>query len=274
VTIAEILRDPTMERADTLALLSHCLQRNKAWLLAHTEEEIPAAQKGHFLELIARKKNGEPVAYLTGKKEFYGRDFLCTPATLVPRPETELLVDLALQFGDAMDDSPRVLDLGTGTGCIALSIACERPQWRITGTDLSAQALEISKRNAQNLGCFAPQVLFVESSWFERLQGELFDVIVTNPPYIARDDAHLQGDGVRFEPRSALTDENDGLSAYRELAREGAKYLTDNGVLLMEHGFDQAEPIAALLSKAQQWSSVTHHKDLAGHLRATTAIRK
>jgi release factor glutamine methyltransferase len=274
VTIAEILRDPTLERADTLALLSHCLQRNKAWLLAHAEEAIPAAQKDHFLELIARKKNGEPVAYLTGKKEFYGRDFLCTPATLVPRPETELLMDLALQFGDAMGDSPRVLDLGTGTGCIALSIACERPQWRITGTDLSAQALEISKRNAQNLGCFAPQVLFVESSWFAQLQGELFDVIVTNPPYIARDDAHLKGDGVRFEPRSALTDENDGLSAYRELASEGAKYLTERGVLLMEHGFDQAEPITGLFSQAQQWQPVTHHKDLAGHLRVTTTSRK
>jgi release factor glutamine methyltransferase len=274
VTIAEILRDPTLERADTLALLSHCLQRNKAWLLAHAEEAIPAAQKGRFLELIARKKNGEPVAYLTGKKEFYGRDFLCTSATLVPRPETELLVDLALQFGDAMGNSPRVLDLGTGTGCIALSIACERPQWRITGSDLSAQALEISKRNAQNLGCFAPQVSLVESSWFAQLQGELFDVIVTNPPYIARDDAHLQGDGVRFEPRSALTDENDGLSAYRELANEGPKHLAKNGVLLMEHGFNQAETIVALFSATPHWKPITHHPDLSGHLRVSVAIKK
>jgi release factor glutamine methyltransferase len=273
VTIAEILRDPSLERADTIALLSHCLQRNKAWLLAHVEEEIPAAQKGHFLDLIARKKAGEPVAYLTGTKEFYGRDFLCTPATLVPRPETELLVDLVLRHGDSMGQSPRVLDLGTGTGCIAISLACERSYWRVTATDVSAEALAISKQNAIRLGCFAPQVSFVQSSWFEQLQGESFDLIVTNPPYIARDDPHLQGDGVRFEPRSALTDERDGLSAYRVFASDGAQYLAKNGVLLMEHGFDQAAAIASIFSEARHWQPVTHHPDLAGHLRVTAALR-
>jgi release factor glutamine methyltransferase len=278
VTIAEILRDPMLDRADAFALLAHCLQRNKAWLIAHDNEQIPAAQKEHFLALISRKKAGEPVAYLTGKKEFYGRDFFCTPATLVPRPETELLVDLALQCGDALcnalSDSPRVLDLGTGTGCIAISIACERARWRITATDVSAQALEISNRNAHNLGCFAPQVSFVESSWFAQLQGELFDLIVTNPPYIAHNDAHLRGDGVRFEPRNALTDEGDGLSAYRVFASEGAKHLAQRGILLMEHGFEQAAAVAEIFVRAQHWQPVTHHADLAGHLRVTVAQKK
>jgi release factor glutamine methyltransferase len=274
VTIAEILRDPMLDRADAFALLAHCLQRNKAWLIAHDNEEIPAAQKEHFLALISRKIAGEPVAYLTGKKEFYGRDFFCTPATLVPRPETELLVDLTLQLGDAFRDPPRVLDLGTGTGCIAISLACERKTWRITATDVSAQALAISKRNAENLDCFAPQVSFVESSWFAQLQGEAFDLIVSNPPYIAHDDAHLQGDGVRFEPRSALTDEHDGLSAYRVFASEGAKHLAQRGILLMEHGFEQAAAVAEIFVRAQHWQPVTHHADLAGHLRVTVAQKK
>ncbi len=271
MTVGQALADTSLDRSDVYALLSHCLQRNKAWLIAHADAEIPAAQNGLFLALIARKKRGEPVAYLTGKKEFYGRDFFCTPATLVPRPETELLIDLALDLGDAQGKSPHILDLGTGTGCIALTLACERPEWRITATDISQEALAISKQNAQKLGCFAPQVSFLESSWFAALSNAQFDLIVCNPPYIAHDDPHLAGDGLRFEPRSALTDGHDGLDAYRTLARDAAQHLSARGALLMEHGHDQALAISTLFEAVQCWAASTLHRDLARLPRVTIA---
>jgi release factor glutamine methyltransferase len=274
VRIADFLRVTALDRVDAFALLSHCLARNKAWLIAHAEEEIPAAQFAQLTLHISRREAGEPVAYLMGKKEFYGRDFLCTPEVLVPRPETELLVALALQHGDAIERNTRVLDLGTGTGCIALTLQCERPAWRVTASDVSTRALDIARRNQRNLAETAPQVLgvsFIESSWFEALGDTQFDLIVSNPPYLAHDDVHLRGDGVRFEPRGALTDEHDGLQAYREIARSAPTFLRRGGAVLMEHGFTQAGEIANIFQAEGGWNNLTIHNDLAGLSRVTVA---
>ena len=273
MTIGQALRECGVERADAFALLGHCLQRNKAWLIAHAEDEIPAAQNEHFLQLISRKMAGEPVAYLTGKKEFYGREFVCTPATLVPRPETELLVELALYHGDGLGVAVNALDLGTGTGCIAITLAAERANWRVRATDVSANALDIAQHNARVLGVGSPTISFSQGSWFDGLNGAQFDVIVSNPPYIANDDPHLQGDGLRFEPRGALTDDHDGLEAYRVIAVESAMHVRAGGVVLVEHGFNQASAVAALFERAGTWNTIMLHRDLAGLPRVTTAVR-
>jgi release factor glutamine methyltransferase len=274
VRIADFLRATALDRVDAYALLSHCLARNKAWLIAHAEDEIPAAQFDQLSAHISRREAGEPIAYLVGKKEFYGRDFLCTPEVLVPRPETELLVALGLQHGDAIGRDARVLDLGTGTGCIALTLQCERPAWRVVASDVSPGALDIARRNQRKLAETAPQVLgvsFIESSWFDALGDARFDLIVSNPPYLAHDDIHLRGNGVRFEPRAALTDEHDGLQAYRVIAAQGELYLRKGGVVLMEHGFTQAEEIAQIFQAGNGWRNITTHNDLAGLPRVTIA---
>jgi release factor glutamine methyltransferase len=274
VTIADFLRTTSLDRVDAFALLSHCFARNKAWLIAHAEEEIPAAQFAQLRAQISRREAGEPIAYIVGKKEFYGRDFLCTPDVLVPRPETELLVELALQHGDAMGREVRVLDLGTGTGCIGLTLQCERPAWRVTASDVSPAALEIARRNQREIAKTAPQVLgvsFIESPWFEALGDARFDLIVSNPPYLAHDDVHLRGDGVRYEPRGALTDEHDGLQVYREIARSAPAFLRGGGSVLMEHGFTQAESVTQIFQAENGWRNITTREDLAGLPRVTIA---
>jgi release factor glutamine methyltransferase len=277
VTIADFLRTTSLARIDAFALLSHCLARSKAWLIAHADEPIPAAQFDALFATISRREAGEPIAYLVGKKEFYGRDFLCTRDVLVPRPETELLVERALQLGDGFGREVRVLDLGTGSGCIALTLQCERAAWRVSGSDVSPGALEVARQNQRELAKTAPQVLgvtFLTSSWFDALRNLQFDLIVTNPPYLAHDDVHLRGDGVRFEPRGALTDERDGLDAYREIAKTAPQGLRSNGAVLMEHGSTQSAAIAEIFRATCAWSEIILHHDLAGLPRVTVARRK
>jgi release factor glutamine methyltransferase len=260
-------------RADARALLCHALQVTPAWCIAHTPDEIPPAKLEALFSLLLRRNAGEPVAYLVGFKEFFGRRFVVDQHVLVPRPETELLIETALALFDNGNDEIRVLDLGTGSGCIGLSLLAERPRWRATCADESAAALAVAQKNAQALGV-ATRVDWVESNWLENLATTpMFDLVVSNPPYIAPDDHHLQGDGVRFEPRRALTDEDDGLAAYRVFARDAPSHLRAHGWLLVEHGATQAGAVRELFAQSQGWRPCTTAKDLAGLERVTMAQR-
>ena len=235
-----------------------------AWLIAHDIDPMSAAQISTFDTLLIRRLAGEPVAYLTGTREFYGRPFRVSPDVLIPRPDTELLVDLALARippDQAMD----VLDLGTGSGCIAITLALERPLARITAVDRSTVALALARRNAERLNA---HVEFLTSDWFDALAGRRFDLIVSNPPYIAAAAPHLARGDVRFEPLSALAAGQDGLDDLRHLARTARAHLKPGGTLLLEHGYDQADAVQALLRMngirhPQSWA------DLAGILRVS-----
>lgn len=235
-----------------------------AWLIAHDIDRMSAAQISAFDTLLTRRLAGEPVAYLTGTREFYGRPFLVSPDVLIPRPDTELLVDLALTRlppNQVMD----VLDLGTGSGCIAISLALERPLARITAVDRSIAALAIARRNAERLSA---RVEFLTSDWFDALAGRRFDLIVSNPPYIAAADPHLARGDVRFEPLSALAAGQDGLDDLRFLTRAACAHLKPGGTLLLEHGYDQADAVQALL----RMNGIRHPKtwaDLSGIQRVS-----
>jgi release factor glutamine methyltransferase len=272
-SIGAWLRTCGLARSDALAIACATLNVSRAWLIAHEGQIVPTAQMEMLNFRAQERKNGVPVAYLLGEKEFYGRMFACSPAALVPRPETELLIERALIAGDALaQPSLRVLDIGTGTGCIAITLECERPTWQIDAIDVSVDALALAARNAQTHNVDA-QIRFVQSSWFDALDAsERYDLIVSNPPYIARDGAHLTGDGVMHEPRIALTDEADGLTAYKIFARHAFLYLRRNGMLIMEHGYDQAEAIRALFSVSNEWCDFKTHHDLAGLPRVSEVV--
>jgi release factor glutamine methyltransferase len=283
--------DPASARIEVQCLLQAVLQVNRAWLLAHPEQLLGNGQQSRFHELFARRIGGEPIAYLLGEREFYGLTFKVSPATLIPRHETELLVDLALQripppHPQPSDATPshstrspkngnqvagypaggrgskfRVLDLGTGSGAIALSIAHARRDVEVVAVDASAAALEIAQINAQRLG--PGNVRLLHSDWFSALQNERFDIIVANPPYIAANDAHLGQGDVRFEPRTALASGADGLDDIRSIVAQAKDHLNVNGWLLLEHGYDQAAQVRMLLQQAG-FSGVFSARDLSG----------
>ena len=249
-------------------LWQHVLQVSRAWLIAHDKDPLPAEAVARFRELASRRQAGEPMAYILGSKEFMGHDFQVGPGVLIPRPETELLVETALTHLQAMP-SPRVLDLGTGTGAIAVSIALRMPQADVVATDVSADALNIARQNAQNLDA---RVEFLQGSWYDALVDDKgFDLIVSNPPYIAAGDPHLiQGD-LRFEPESALTDGYDGLSALRTIVQGASVRMKPGAALFMEHGWDQAQAVRQLLQQAG-FVQVASLQDLAGIERVTGGI--
>lgn len=254
----------TIPISEARLLARHVLGCSAAWLEAHRDEAPSEAQAKAFLALVARRAAGEPIAYLLGIREFYGRDFGVSPAVLIPRPETELLVDLA-KAAVAAVASPRILDLGTGSGCVSITLALELPHAEAVAIDVSLEALAVAQMNAARLGA---RVRFIESDWFEALGDERFDLIVGNPPYIAEGDPHLfQGD-LRFEPECALHCGVDGLSAIRRIVREAPGYLVPGGRLYFEHGYDQAEAIAALLHAAG-YVGIEQHRDLAGIVRVS-----
>ncbi|MDR3411675.1 MAG: peptide chain release factor N(5)-glutamine methyltransferase, partial [Formivibrio sp.] len=209
---------------------------------------------------------GEPVAYITGRREFYGRDFRVSPAVLIPRPETELLVELALARAP---QQARMLDLGCGSGCIPVTLKLERPDLALTAVDISADALALAAGNARQLGA---HVRFIESDWLAALDDKMFDLIVSNPPYIEQHDPHLQQGDLRFEPRGALTDHSDGLSHLRTIVTDARTHLTPGGWLLFEHGWDQGAPCRELLTAAG-YGAVQSWRDLAGHERISGGIR-
>ena len=234
-------------RYEVERLLMHVLGRDRAWLFAHATDPVPPEVQAAFSALLQRRIAGEPVAYLTGRRNFWTLELKVTPDTLIPRPETELLVELALErtpHGQAVS----IADLGTGTGAIALAIASERPQASVVATDLSAAALEVAGGNAATNAI--ANVEFRQGSWFAPLAGRRFHLIASNPPYIAEGDAHLQQGDLRFEPSAALSSGSDGLDAIRKIVAAAPHHLFSGGWLLLEHGWDQGEAIRALLEQA------------------------
>jgi release factor glutamine methyltransferase len=258
VSVAELLDDATARiaaavtldkrdaRLDARVLATHVLQVNAAWLIAHDTDSVAAAARSAFESLLSRRLAGAPVAYLVGVREFYGRRFRVTPDVLIPRPETELLVEQALLH--LPDGAPhRVLDLGTGSGCVAITLALERPHAEVTATDCSAAALSVARQNADSLNA---RLHFLPGSWFDPVAHQDFDLIVSNPPYVAALDPHLHQGDVRFEPRTALAAGEDGLNDLRHIIRLAAAHLAADGWLWLEHGYDQGDVTQTLLHEA------------------------
>lgn len=251
-------------RLEARVLAAHAWQVDRAWLIAHDTDRLTEGPTAEFEALLTRRLAGEPVAYLVGAREFYGRPFQVSPEVLIPRPDTELLVELALTY-IPLPQPVGVLDLGTGSGCIAITLALERPLARVTAVDHSAAALGIAQGNA---GILNARVEFLTSHWFDALAGRRFDLIVSNPPYIAAADPHLARGDVRFEPLTALAAGADGLDDLRRLASAAGPHLKPGGTLLLEHGYDQGTACRALFQQAG-FSEVTTLKDLAGLERVT-----
>ncbi len=254
-------------RREAELLLCHVLGKPLSYLRTHDDTVLSAEQQQRFRALLDKRKLGEPIAYLLGEREFWSLPFLVTPDTLIPRPETELLVELALQAGDALAPAGMplsVVDLGTGSGVIALALASERPHWQLLATDASHAALRIAQKNARRLK--RDNVEFLFGSWLTPLAGRRFHLIVSNPPYIASADPHLRDLG--FEPQSALVAGNDGLDDIRIIVREAPAHLHDGGWLLIEHGYDQGDAVRALFMAAG-FASVETRQDLGGNDRVT-----
>ncbi len=280
MSLQEALRE-TRDRLATLGedaareaqhLLTACLGIPSIVLHTEPERALTLAQLAKLREWAQRRAAGEPLAYLTGKREFWSLEFIVNSSVLVPRPETEILVERVLLHGDALTSlgaqTIRVADLGTGSGIIAITVAHERPHWQCTAVDLSAEALTVARQNAHNL--VADRVTFAQGSWLEPLAGQRFDLIASNPPYVDSADPVLSGDSLAFEPRLALTAGADALAALNHLVDHAPDHLTDGGWLCLEHGTDQGAAVRARLV-ARGYAHVVSHRDLAGHERVTEA---
>ena len=285
-TLASALEIPLSDaRREIQLLLTRALGVDLAFLLAHPERVPQARASAAYVDMLTRRLGGEPVAYILGEREFYGLAFEVAPAVLIPRPETEMLVELAL--GRIPEGAAaRVLDLGTGTGCVGITLAKLRPAARVVATDLSQDALSVAARNAQRHGVINHGVInhgvinhgvinhgvtnleLRAGDWFEPVAGEQFDVIVSNPPYVAVGDLHLAQGDLRFEPGLALAGGRDGLEALRIIVSRAPRHLPSAGSLLVEHGYDQGEAVMGLMRDAG-FADVNSHTDLAGIPRVT-----
>ena len=254
-----------IDAADAAMLLAHVAGRPRSWLYAHGDDDVDAATVDAFTGLVARREAGEPVAYLTGRRGFWRFDLAVTPDTLIPRPETELLVELALARlppGRAL----RIADLGTGSGAIALALAHERPLAQVVATDASVAALQVARGNAEALR--TGNLAFRHGDWLAPLAGERYDLVASNPPYIAAGDPHLGEGDLRFEPDAALASGEDGLAAIRTIARDAPAHLVPGGWLLLEHGWEQGAAVRALLQQAG-FVDVATERDLEARDRVT-----
>lgn len=271
-TIAELLlQSKKLENVsdsatlDVELLLCFCLDKRRSYLRAWPEAEVSSEHARQFLQLLDRRIDGEPIAYIIGARGFWSLDLQVNSSTLIPRPETELLVEKTL---DLMADAASVdiLDLGTGTGAIALALASEKRNWRIVASDLQPEAVTLAETNKTKHSL--DNVTVIQSDWFDKLVDQSFDVIVSNPPYIDPNDQHLQSGDVRFEPRSALVADNHGLADLEHIASRASAYLKDRGWLLLEHGYNQSDAVQALLQQAG-FSRVFTELDLSGWGRLT-----
>ena len=263
VSVRRALATSGLIPLDAQVLLAHVLDVPRAWLAAHDADALPQEAADRFVALARRRRDGEPVAYLTGVREFWGLALRVTPDVLIPRPETETLVELALEL-TAPDRPVRILDLGSGSGAIALALAHERPQAKVTGADISAAALVVARDNARRLDIANAE--FIQSDWYARFGDQRFDAIVANPPYVASADPHLHDGDVRFEPRVALTPGGDGLTALRMIVAGARAHLVANGHLVVEHGYDQSAAVQELFRDAG-FDRITVRNDLAGIAR-------
>lgn len=266
-TIKQMQALSCLPRLEQTMLWEQVLQVPRSWLIGHDTDVLPDAAVQQYLALEARRLRGEPMAYILGHREFMGHCFMVSPAVLIPRPETEFLVEQALAVMQDLT-APRVLELGTGSGAVAVSIALARPDATVVATDLSTEALAVAKQNAHNL---CAKVEFLQGSWYDAVKGlAAFDVVVSNPPYIAATDPHLQQGDVRFEPDLALSAADHGLAAIKTIIQEAHGYLTATGSVWLEHGWDQAALVQNLFVAAQfkQPKSIA---DLAGIPRITGA---
>lgn len=267
-------------RADAEILLAHCLQRSRMWLLTWADKPVAAEAALRFQQVVAERARGVPVAYLVGQRAFWTLNLKVTPDTLIPRPETELLVETALGLlaqqlppipslsaqNPEAKHAASVLDLGTGTGAIALALASARPDLRILATDVSLAALAVAQVNAQIHRL--TNVQFLQAHWFAGLPAQRFQMIVANPPYIAAQDPHLQQGDVRFEPLSALVADADGLADIRQIVQQAPDWLCNSGWLLLEHGYDQGQAVPELL-QARGFQQVNCLHDWAGNPRVS-----
>lgn len=257
----------SIEISEARLLLRHVLGVGTAWLEAHRDDPLPGRYAADFAALVERRALGEPVAYLLGFREFYGREFSVTPDVLIPRPETELLVEVACRkVGVAAGAT--LLDLGTGSGCIAITLALELPGALVAAAEVSPAALAVARANATLLSA---AVAFVESDWLAAFGGRRFDVIVSNPPYVAAGDRHLDQGDLRFEPPHALhcgAHDTSGLDAIRRIVADAPAHLALGGWLLFEHGYDQADAVRELLAAAG-FADIEQHRDLAGIVRVS-----
>lgn len=276
-TVSELLRKSAelavvsdTSRLDVEVLLSHILDKDRSFLYAWPEHQLSEQQQHCFDEFFNRRLQGEPVAHIIGQREFWSLLLDVSPATLIPRPETELLVELALSL--PLVNQPSMLDLGTGTGAIALALASEHPDWKIVAVDAFPEAVKLAEKNRKQLNFNQKNgfdnVRIIQSHWFSNLTDQTFDLIVSNPPYIDAEDKHLKQGDVQFEPRSALVAHEQGLSDLRTIINSAHAYLNTGGWLLLEHGCDQGQAVRAMMLAAG-FSDIATHADLAGLDRVT-----
>jgi len=249
-----------MDRIDAQVIMAHVLGVNRAWIAANPMRILTESEDARIDMLAAQREMGEPIAYLLNVREFYGRDFIVNRAVLIPRPETETLIEAALA---RLTPRASCLDLGTGSGAIAVTLACQRPEARVVATDASAEALGVARANAERHHC-EDRVELLQGSWYEPVGGRRFDLVVSNPPYVAAGDPHLARGDLRFEPPRALTDRSaDGLDSIRAIVAGAGAHLAPGGWLLFEHGYDQAAAARGLL-EAAGFADIVSLPDLAG----------